>query len=156
MRTSPHGTPNREIEQSANQPDQWATQSESAPTREEAARDHSQEEVIIPPRICQQPNEQRAQLIDMGTITLSIEARSQRDGIKTALESNVQANQPLVDVILPTGMNEQIQFPHMNISISEYDSGTLRGCHARPQGLGMQENLAIPQLDGPSTIPSRN
>ena len=53
-------------------------------------------------------------------------------------------------------MNEQIQFPNMNISISGYDSETLRSSNARPQGLGMQENLAIPQLDGPSTIPSRN
>ena len=91
VRTSPHGAPNREIEQSANQPDQWATQSGSVPTREEAARDRSQEEVIIPPRICQQPDEQSAQMIDMGTNMLNIEARSQRDGIRTALESNVQA-----------------------------------------------------------------
>ena len=64
-RTSTHGTPNREIEQSANQPDQQAIQSGSAPTREEAARNHSQEEVIIPRRICQQPDEQSAQMIDM-------------------------------------------------------------------------------------------
>ena len=156
VRTSPHGTPNREIEQSANQPDQWATQSGSVPTREEAARDHSQEEVIIPPRICQQPDEQSAQMIDMGTNILNIEARSQRDGIRTALESNVQATRPLVDVILPTGMNKQIQFPNINLSISGYDSETLRGSHARPQEPGMQENSAIPQLDGPSTIPSRN
>ena len=132
------------------------TQSGSVPTREEVARDHSQEEVIITPRICQQPDEQSAQMIDMGTNTLNVEARSQRDGIRTALESNVQATQPLVDVTLPIGMNEQNQFPNMNISILEYDSGTLRGSHARPQGLGLQENLAIPQLDGPSTIPSRN
>ena len=62
-RTSPHGAPNREIEQSVNQPDQWATQSGSSPTREEAARDCSQEGVIIPPRICQQPDEQSAQMI---------------------------------------------------------------------------------------------
>ena len=40
-----------------NQPDQWATQSGSVPIREEVARDHSQEEVIILPRICQQPHE---------------------------------------------------------------------------------------------------
>ena len=91
VRTSPHGAPNREIEQSANQPDQWATQSRSAPTREETARDRSQEEVIIPTRICQQPDEQSAQMIDMGTNTLNIEARSHRGGIRKALESNVQA-----------------------------------------------------------------
>ena len=88
-RTPPHGAPNREIEQSANQLDQWATQSGSVPTREESARDRSQEEVIIPPRICHQPDEQSAQMIDMGTNTLYIEARSQRNGIRTALESNV-------------------------------------------------------------------
>ena len=95
-------------------------------------------------------------MIDMGTNMLNIEARSQRDGIRTALESNVQATRPLVDVILPTGMNEQIQFPNINLSISGYDSETLRGSHARPQEPRMQENSAIPQLDGPSTIPRRN
>ena len=156
MRTSPHDAPNRGIEQSANQPDQWATQSGSVPTREEAAREHSQEEVIISPRICQKPDEQSVQTIDMGTNTLNIEARSQRDGIRTALESNMQATQPIVDVIPPAGMNEQIQFPDMNISISEYDSEILRGSHARPQEPGMQESLAKPQLDGPPSIPSRN
>ena len=90
VRTSLHGIPNGGIEQSANQPDQQTTQSGSVPTREEVARDHSQEEVIITPTICQQPDEQSAQMIDMGTNTLNIEARSQRDGIRTALESNVQ------------------------------------------------------------------
>ena len=65
VRTSPHSAPNRETEQSASQPDQWATQSGSAPNREKAARDHSQGEVIIPPRICQQSEEQNAQMIEM-------------------------------------------------------------------------------------------
>ena len=68
----------------------------------------------------------------------------------------MQATQPLVDVIQPTGINEQKQFPYINLSISGYDSETLRDSYARPQEPGMQENSAIPQLDGPSTIPSRN
>ena len=72
-------------------------------------------------------------MIDMGTNTLNIEARSQRVGIRTDLESNVQANQPPVNVMQPTGMNEQTPFPCMNMSISEYDSETLRGSHTRPQ-----------------------
>ena len=157
-RTSPHGTPNRGIEHCANQPDQSELyQSGSAPTREEVDREHSQEEVIIPPRIFQQPDEQSAQMIDMGTNMLNIEARSQRDGIRTALESNVQATRPLVDVTLPAGMNDQIQFPDMNISMSEYNSEILRGFHARSQEPGVQEDSAIPQLDGPlPSIPSRN
>ena len=76
-------------------------------------------------------------MIDMGTNTLNIEARSQTDGIRTAVESNVQTTHPIVDVILPADMNEEIQFPNMNISISEYDSEILRGSHARPQEPGM-------------------
>ena len=49
VRTVPHDVPNREIEQSAHQPDQLIAQSGSAPMREEAARNNSQGEVIIPP-----------------------------------------------------------------------------------------------------------
>ena len=95
-------------------------------------------------------------MIDMETNMLIIEARSHRDGIRTALESNVQATQPRVDVMQSSGMNEQIPFPHMNMSISEYDSETLRGSYRRPQEPGMQENSVIPQLDGLPSIPSRN
>ena len=95
-------------------------------------------------------------MIDMGTNTSNIEARSQRDGIRTALESNVQVTQPSVDVIKPTGMNKQIPFPCMNMSASEYDSETLQGSHTRPQEPGMRENSVIPQLDGLPSIPSRN
>ena len=95
-------------------------------------------------------------MIDMGTNMLNIEAGSQRDGIRTSLESNVQVTWPLVDVILPPDLNEQMSFPDMNISVSEYDSEILRDFHARPQEAGMQENSAIPQLDGLPSIPSRN
>ena len=73
----------------------------------------------------------------MGTNTANIEARSQRDGIRTALESNVQATPPSVDVMQPTGMNEQIPFLCMNMSIAEYNSETLKGSHTRPQEPGM-------------------
>ena len=44
----------------------------------------------------------------------------------------------------------------MNTSVSENDSETLRGSHVRSQEPGMQENLAIPQVDGLPSIPSRN
>ena len=90
-RTSPHSAPNREIEQDASQPDQWTTQSGSVPNREEAARDCSQEEVIIPPRICQQSEKQSAQMIEMEPNPLNIEVGTQDDGIRTVKESNVQA-----------------------------------------------------------------
>ena len=38
-------------------------------------------------------------------------------------------------------MNEQIQFPNINLSVSGYDSEILRGSHARPQEPGMQEKI---------------
>ena len=69
-------------------------------------------------------------MIDIRTNTLNIEARSQRDGIRTALESNVQATQPPVDVMQPTGMNEQICL-HQNM--------ILKHCKALIQDLKNQE-----------------
>ena len=155
MRNSPHGAPNREIEPGASQPNQWTTQSRSASNREEAARDCSQEEVIIPPRTSQQSEEQSAQKIEMEPNPLNIEVRTQDEGIRTARESNVQVTQLPVNVIPLTGLSEQIQFLSVNTSVSENDSETLRGSHVRSQELGMQ-NLAIPQVDGLPSIPSRN
>ena len=85
-RTSPHSIPNREMEQSISQPNQLIVQSEAAPSREVAARDHSQEEVTIPPRICQQSEEQNAQMIEMEPNPSNIEVRTQRDDIRTVRE----------------------------------------------------------------------
>ena len=53
-------------------------------------------------------------------------------------------------------MSEQIQEPNVNIYISKNNSETSRGSHVRSQELGMEENLVIPQMDGPSSIPSRD
>ena len=69
-------------------------------------------------------------------------------------DDNAQASCPLVNVILPTGMSEQVPMPHINLSISRYDPESLTGSHVRTQGTGIQES--IPQLDGPVSIPSRN
>ena len=72
------------------------------------------------------------------------------------MESNVQVTQLPVNVISLTGLSEQIQVPSVNTSISENDCETLRGSHVRSQEPSMQENLAIPQVDGLSYIPSKN
>ena len=72
-------------------------------------------------------------LIDMGTNTSDIEVRSQRDGARVidSDDDNVQVSCPHVDVILPSGMNEQMSMPHINLSISRYDPESLRGSHTR-------------------------
>ena len=135
-RTSPNSIPNREMEQSVSQPNQLIVQSGAVPNREEAARDHSQEEVIIPPRICQQSEEQNAQMIGMEPNPLNMEVRMQRDGIRTDRESNVQVTQPPVNVIPPTGLDEPIHILNVNTE-SKNDSKTLRGFHVRSQELGL-------------------
>ena len=68
-------------------------------------------------------------------------------------EGNAQASCPLVDVILPTGISEQVPMPHINLSISGYDPESLRSSHIRTQDTGIQENATMLQLDGPVSIP---
>ena len=137
MRTSPHGAPNREIEPGASQPDQWTTQSGSVPHRGEAGRNHSQEDVIIPPGTSQQAEEQSAQRTEIEPNPLNIEIRTQDEDMGTVRENDVQGTQPLINVILPTGLSEQIQDPNVNISVSKNNSETSRGSHVRSQELGM-------------------
>ena len=105
------------------------------------------------PSTCRQFDEVGARLIDMGTNTSDIEARPQRDGTRvTDSDDDAQVPCPLVNVILPTGMNEQVSMPHINLSISRYDPESLRGSHTRTHDTGIQE--MIPQLDGPVSVPS--
>ena len=57
----------------------------------------------------------------MVTNTSDVEVRPQRDGTRVVtLDGNAQASFPLVDIILPTGVNEQVPMPHINLSISGY------------------------------------
>ena len=84
-----------------------------------------------------------------------IEVRPQRDGTRvTDSDDDVQVSCILVNVILPTGMNEQVPMPHINLSISRYDPESLRGSHTRTHYTGIQE--MIPQLDGPVSVQSRS
>ena len=93
----------------------------------------------------------------MGTNTLDIEVTPQRNGSRIIpSEGNAQASCPLVDVILPTGMNEQVPMPHINLSILGYDPESLRSSHIRTQDRGIQGNSTIQQLDGPVSIPIRD
>ena len=60
-------------------------------------------------------------MIDMGTNTSDVEVRLQREGTRVMTSDNGdQASFPLVDVVLLTGVNEQMPMPHINLSISGY------------------------------------
>ena len=58
-------------------------------------------------------------------------------------------------MIPPTGLSEPIHILNVNTE-SENDSESLRASHVRSQELGLQRILVIPQVDGPTSIPSRN
>ena len=116
-----------------------------------------QDDIIVSsPRTHRQLDELGVRMIDMGTNTSDIEVRPQRDGtrVMTSVDS-AQVSFPLV-VILPTGMNEQVSMPHINLSILRYEPESLRGSHIRTQDTGIQGNSMIPQLEGPVSIPTRD
>ena len=59
----------------------------------------------------------------MGTNTSDIEVRSQREGTRVIdSDDDTQISCLHVNVILPTGMNDQVSMPHINLLISKYDS----------------------------------
>ena len=84
-------------------------------------------------------------LIDMGTNTLDVEVRSQRDGVRIIDSSNDEET-------LITNRNEQIPVSHSNLS-SSWPDELLRGSQIRACDSGRSE--MIPQLDGPISVYSR-
>ena len=108
------------------------------------------------PSTCQQLDQVGARLIDVGTNTSDIEVRPQRDETRVidSDDDDAQVFCPHVYVILPSGMNEQMPMPHINLSISRYGPELLRGSHTRTHDTRMQE--MIPQLDGPVSVRSRS
>ena len=154
-RTTPWNASVREIEQDINQPDNQTIQPGSEPAQIEATGNALCDNVTSP-STHQQLDQVGARLIDMGTNTSDIEVRPQRDGARVidSDDDDAQVSCPHVDVILPTGTNEQVHMPHINLSISRYDPESLRGSHTRTHDTRMQE--MIPQLDGPVSVQSRS
>ena len=144
----------RETEQDINQPDNQTNQPGSEPAQIEAMGNALHDNVTSL-STCQQLDQVGTRLIDMETNTSDIEVRPWRDGARI-IDSNddVQVSCPHVDVILPSGLNEQTPMPHINLSISRYDPELLRGSHTRAHDTRMQ--VIIPQLDGPVSIQSRS
>ena len=130
-RTSPQNASVRGMEKDINQPDNQTTQPGSEPAQIEAMGNALHDNVSSP-NTCQQLDEVGVRMIDMGTNTSDIEVTLQRDGIMVIdSDDNAQVSCPVVDVILPTGMSEQVSMPHINLSILGYDPELLRGSHTR-------------------------
>ena len=61
---------------------------------------------------------------------------------------------PIVDVLLPSGHEDHVRIPHVNLSIMGYHPETLRTLvGARSSTVRTPEVSTIPQLDGPRSLP---
>ena len=134
-RTSPHSAPDREVEQNVNIPNQLNVQSGTAP-RHETIRASSPEEVIVPPQINQQVEEQNVQAIEMEPNPWNIGVRTQRDDLGTDGENNVPIIQSSGNVIPPIGVGDLT--PSLNVNKeSENNSDISRGSHVRTQEIDL-------------------
>ena len=93
----------------------------------------------------------------MRTNTSDIEVRPHRDGAMTStLDANTQASLLIVDVMLPTGGGDNLPIPQTNLSILGYEPDSLRNSHGRSPAMRAQEISIMPQLDGPTSLPTRD
>ena len=96
-------------------------------------------------------------MIDMGTNTSDIEVRPHRDRIRSSTrDANTQTSIPIVDVMLPSGGDDPLAIPQVNLSISGYESDSLRNSHMRSPSMQAQEISIMSQLDGPASLPMRD
>ena len=90
----------------------------------------------------------------MGTNTLDIEVRPHRDGTRAPmLDANTQTSLLIVDVMLPSGGEDQMVMPQINfIPYRGMITESLRGSHTRSPATRAQGSSMIPQLDGPVSL----
>ena len=93
----------------------------------------------------------------MGTNTSNVVIEPTRCGLRmSSTEANAQTSIPIVDVLLSSGLGDQVTIPHVNLSISGYEPDSLRTSGMRSPSMRPQEVSAIPQLDGPRSLPMRD
>ena len=66
----------------------------------------------------------------------------------------MHTNIPIVDVLLPTGHEDHVRIPHVNLSITGYHPDTLRSLVGTGSPSARAPEVStIPQLDGPRSLP---
>ena len=94
---------------------------------------------------------------DIGTNTLDVEVEPNRDRIRTStVEANLHTSILIVDVLLPSGHGDHVKIPQVNLSITGYEPDSLRTlvCTRLPS-MRTHEISAVPQLDGPRSLPRK-
>ena len=87
--------------------------------------------------------------MDMGTNTSDVEARPHRDGTRVVTsDANTQTPLLIVDVMIPTGGEDQIALSQINLSISGYGPNLLRDSQLGSSDVRAQQISILPQVDG--------
>ena len=126
------------------------------------ADDVVQGSLPVTPNICQQPLERsnvpsERRMNDTGTNTSDVVIEQTRCRQRTSsMKENAQTSIPIVDVLLPSGLRDHVTIPHVNLSISGYEPDSLGTSGMRSPSRRAQEVSAIPQLDGPRSLPIRD
>ena len=141
VRTPPQSIPIRETGPDINKPVNQTTQPGSEPAEIGAMGIALCDDINVSSLgTCQQLDELGVRMMDMGTNTLDIEVRPHRDEARVVtLDANVQASLPIVDVIVPTGVEDQVPLPQINVSILGYGPNSLRDSQVGTSAMRAQE-----------------
>ena len=94
---------------------------------------------------------------DIGTNTSDVVVESTRDRTRTSnIDANAQTSIPIVDMLLPSGHGDHITICMSNLSISGYKADSLRNSSMTSPSMQAREVSAIPQVDGPGSLPMRD
>ena len=95
---------------------------------------------------------------DVGTNTSDVIIEPNGDRLRASMiGANACISIPIVYVLLPSGHEDHVKIPHVNLFITGYEPDSLRtlGGMGTPS-MRTQEISAFPQLDGPGSLPIRD
>ena len=155
---SPQSVPVRETGPDINQPVNQTTQPGSEPAQIGAMGNALHDDInVSSPGTYQKLDELGVRMMDMGTNTSDIEVRPHRDGARAVtLDANAQASLPIVDVMTPTGGEDQVALPQINLSILGYGPNSLRDSQVGTSAMRAQEISILLQVDGPVSVLARD
>ena len=87
---------------------------------------------------------------DVGTNTSDVIIEPNGDRLRAStVEANAHTSIPIVDVLLPSGHENHVKRPHINLSITGYEPDSLRPLVGMgTPSMRTREISTIPQLDG--------
>ena len=163
VRTPPQSVLVRERGQEINQPTVQTSQPGSEPIQMGVTEIALQGDLIVTtPTTQQQPLDRLSvmderRMNDIGTNTLDVEVEPNGDRSRTStVEVNTHTSILIVDILLPSGHGNYVKIPHVNLSITGYEPDSLRPLvGTRSPSMRTHEISAIPQMDGPRSLPRR-